>query len=91
MSCVVQIVRIIPEELMKGVSYARFFTNLCLVNGFVKQRWPQGKANAFKSISDKNSEPNPSIILSNLVQYWTAIYSDLTEDADTPFATASGV
>jgi hypothetical protein len=31
---------------------------------------------------------NPTIILSNLVQYWTAMYSDLTEDDDIPFAAA---
>jgi hypothetical protein len=37
---------------MKGVSYAQFLTTLCLAGGFVKRRWPQGKANAFKSISD---------------------------------------
>ena len=30
----------------------------------------------------------PTIILSNLVQYWTAMYSDLTEDDDIPFAAA---
>jgi hypothetical protein len=30
-------------------------------------------------------------ILSSLVQYWTAIYSDPAEDADTPFVAASGV
>jgi len=55
-SCAVQIVWIIPEELMKGVSYARFSTTLCLAGGFVKRRWPPGKANTFKAISDKNSQ-----------------------------------
>jgi len=37
-SCLFQIVWIIPEELMKGVSYARFLTTLRLVGGFVKRR-----------------------------------------------------
>ncbi len=36
---------------MKGVSYARFLTTLCLVSGVVKQGRPQEKANAFKSKS----------------------------------------
>jgi hypothetical protein len=30
----------------------------------------------------------PTSILSKLVQYWTAMYSDLTEDDDIPFAAA---
>ena len=38
----------------------------------------------------RRATPHPTIILSDLVQYWTAIYSDLTEDADIPFAAASG-
>jgi len=34
-SCVIQVVWIIPEELIKRVSQARFLTTLCLLGGFV--------------------------------------------------------
>jgi hypothetical protein len=63
---------------MKGVSYARFLTTLCLASGFVKRRWPQGKANAFKSISD-SVRNRPATFLSEVVQYWTAIYPKLAD------------
>jgi len=74
---------------MKGVSYARFLTTLCLAGGFVKRMWLQGKANAVIDhtmrlaahsqigAAAKNSQPNPATFLSEIVQYWTAIYPKL--------------
>jgi hypothetical protein len=42
------------------------------------------------ALSRRNySQHNPAIILSGLVQYWTATYSNLTDDADPPFAAAN--
>ena len=35
----IQIVWMIPEELIKRVSYARFLATLCLAGAFVKLRW----------------------------------------------------
>jgi hypothetical protein len=37
-SCVVQVVWIIPEELIKRVSYAQFPITICLLGGLVNYR-----------------------------------------------------
>ena len=48
------------------MSYARFLTTLCLAGGIVKRRWLPGKANAFKSISDKTDSPIPPLFFTTL-------------------------
>ncbi len=50
-SCVVQVVWIIPEELIKRVSQAQFSITLCLLSGFVNYR-PESIQSLNRNIRD---------------------------------------